>query len=62
MLDLVILTGESSPASTSIETAIQGVVNDLSSSVTTIIPIAMAVGGVILIATVGWRLIKRFVK
>lgn len=48
--------------SSAINTAIEGVATNLQSSATTIIPIAMGVGGVILIATLGWRLIKRFIK
>lgn len=57
----VVLLAEDATSS-AIDSAIQGVVTQLDSSVTTIIPVAMGVGGIILIATVGWRLIKRFVK
>ena len=48
--------------SSGITTAIEGVATNLSSTATSIIPVAMGVGGVILIATLGWRLIKRFIK
>lgn len=58
----VVLLAEGAASSSAIDTAIQGVVTNLESSVTTIIPIAMGVGGIILLATVGWRLIKRFAK
>lgn len=60
MFDLVMLAD--STTTSAINTAIQGVVSDLQSSVTTIIPTAMGVGGIILLAVVGWRLIKKFVK
>ncbi len=58
----VVFLAEGAASSSAIDTAIQGIVTNLESSVTTIIPVAMGVGGIILLATVGWRLIKRFVK